>query len=121
MPKAKIKTRVKIKSVHTFELAGIEHQLKSRQQQFAFFESAFKGMEFQIKREPKNKADKNACAVFYEQKKIGYVPRKMAETMAPMIDAGDSCLWFLSDFLFSTTEERTYSEVKITCLQLDVS
>lgn len=44
-----------------------------------------------IRREPENPADPNACAVWTraaESQQVGYVPRLEAERLAPLIDSG---------------------------------
>ena len=41
-----------------------------------------------LKRQPDNPADKNAILVMYGQFALGYVPRGLAATIAPLMDAG---------------------------------
>jgi hypothetical protein len=41
-----------------------------------------------LKREPTNKYDTNAVAVYWAQKKLGYVPRGFAKELAPLLDKG---------------------------------
>lgn len=41
-----------------------------------------------LKREPMNKYDTNAVAVYYGAKKLGFVPRGLAKDIAPLLDAG---------------------------------
>ncbi len=45
------------------------------------------GIDCRLVREPENKYDKNAIAVYAPQK-IGYIPRKMVKELAPQIDRG---------------------------------
>jgi hypothetical protein len=39
-------------------------------------------------REPTNPADPNAIAIYYGDKKLGFVPRGLAAELAPLMDAG---------------------------------
>jgi hypothetical protein len=41
-----------------------------------------------LRREPKNKEDKNAVAVYWTNKQLGYLPRRLAATIAALMDFG---------------------------------
>jgi hypothetical protein len=41
-----------------------------------------------LKREPTNKFDANAVAIYYGAKKLGYVPKGFAKELAPQVDQG---------------------------------
>jgi hypothetical protein len=43
---------------------------------------------FDLKREQKNKYDKNAVAICFEEAKIGYIPKEKNEVIANLMDAG---------------------------------
>ncbi len=43
---------------------------------------------FDLKREPKNKFDKKAIAIYFQKEKIGYVPKEKNEVIANLMDAG---------------------------------
>ena len=60
----------------------------SRQDALAEIEHQGGALPITLKRKPKNRFDPNAIAVFHEDKQIGYVPRQLAEELAPIIDAG---------------------------------
>jgi hypothetical protein len=45
-------------------------------------------VKLEIKREPDNKFDEFAIALYFEQKKIGYIPRERNEVIARLLDAG---------------------------------
>jgi hypothetical protein len=47
------------------------------------------GQRLRVEREPANKYDTNACAVWVFQQKLGHLPRGLAAELAPFIDAGN--------------------------------
>lgn len=46
------------------------------------------GQLLALVREPTNKAHKNAVLVMWGKRGLGYVPRNLADTIAPLMDAG---------------------------------
>jgi hypothetical protein len=46
------------------------------------------GQRLSLKREPDNKFDKNAVAVYVFNQQLGHFPRGFAAEIAPLIDAG---------------------------------
>ncbi len=50
------------------------------------------GQQLRVEREPQNKYDANAIAVHYFNQKLGHFPRGFAAEVAPLIDAGKSCV-----------------------------
>jgi hypothetical protein len=46
------------------------------------------GQQLRVEREPKNKYDTNAVAIYIFQQKLGYLPRGFAAEVAPIMDAG---------------------------------
>jgi HIRAN domain len=46
------------------------------------------GQQLRVEREPKNKYDANAVAVYIFQQHLGYFPRGFAAEVAPLMDAG---------------------------------
>lgn len=44
------------------------------------------GASLQLIREPENLADKNAIALYYQEKKVGFVPAKMNKTICRLMD-----------------------------------
>lgn len=42
----------------------------------------------ELRREPTNKHDKNAVQVLWGVRQLGWVPRQLASTLAPIMDAG---------------------------------
>jgi hypothetical protein len=46
------------------------------------------GAALRLKREPDNKYDKNAIAVFFSETKLGHIGRGLAALLAPRMDAG---------------------------------
>lgn len=45
-------------------------------------------IKLELKREPDNKYDKFAIALFFEKNKIGYIPKESNEVIARLLDAG---------------------------------
>ena len=43
---------------------------------------------FDLTREPTNKFDKRAIAIYYNKNKIGYIPKEKNEVIANLMDAG---------------------------------
>lgn len=43
---------------------------------------------FDLTREPTNKFDKKAIAIYYNKNKIGYIPKEKNEVIANLMDAG---------------------------------
>lgn len=46
------------------------------------------GTALVLKREPKNRADRNALAVLFGDQLLGYIPRKVTKEFSPWIDSG---------------------------------
>ncbi|MBS9783801.1 HIRAN domain-containing protein [Candidatus Gracilibacteria bacterium] len=46
------------------------------------------GTELKLKAEPENQYDHNAVAVYFEDKKIGYIPRSQNREIAKFLQAG---------------------------------
>ncbi len=46
------------------------------------------GTPLRLQREPDNKYDSNAVAVYYKQHKLGFIPRKDNKVIAGMMDGG---------------------------------
>lgn len=46
------------------------------------------GQQLRVEREPDNKYDANAVAVYIFQQKLGHFPRGFAAEVAPLMDAG---------------------------------
>jgi hypothetical protein len=67
----------------TTHIAGIMHQDPE-----AIFDAISEGDILQLKREPANKYDKLAIAVWRGTIKCGYVPREKNEVIANLMDAG---------------------------------
>jgi hypothetical protein len=44
--------------------------------------------DLELEREPNNEYDKNAIRVAHGGAKLGYVPRELAQILAPLMDAG---------------------------------
>ena len=45
-------------------------------------------MVLKMQRDPKNKYDENAIGIYYEDKRIGWVPRSMNTVISRLMDAG---------------------------------
>jgi hypothetical protein len=56
---------------------------------------AFGGTEYLLYREPKNRHDKLAIAIYSRQRKVGYVPAATASVLAPLLDRFDDCDGFV--------------------------
>lgn len=69
-------------------VVGSRYHLKSRRSVTLFFRKLSAGFPVQIVREPKNRFDKNACAVFIAKKQVGYIPRYDAKRIAKQLDRG---------------------------------
>jgi len=69
-----------------------------------------RGSSFVLKREPENEYDKNAVQVFLAVRKgqyfldLGYVPRRKAEELAPLMDDG---VEFKASFRIKIINEKT--------------
>lgn len=46
------------------------------------------GSQLELKAEPENKYDPEAVAIYYEQKKLGYIPKKMNYTISMLLQSG---------------------------------
>jgi hypothetical protein len=46
------------------------------------------GTQLQLKAEPDNKYDAEAVAIYYKDKKLGYIPGKMNRTISSLIQCG---------------------------------
>lgn len=45
-------------------------------------------VKLELKREPKNKYDAFAIPLYFQDKKVGYIPKDKNETIARLLDAG---------------------------------
>ena len=48
-----------------------------------------KGDALQLRREPDNRHDRNAIAIYYAGLKIGFIPKLVNPRIAPLMDRGD--------------------------------
>ncbi len=46
------------------------------------------GQMYRMVREPENKYDANAIAIYFEEEKLGYIPAEQNEIMARLMDVG---------------------------------
>lgn len=46
----------------------------------------FGGAEYQLRREPKNRHDSQAIAIYGQDRKVGYISTSKAATLAPLLD-----------------------------------
>lgn len=78
------------------ELVGIQHRVTLSTRRFMQARVDEKKMGVEFKREPDNAHDPNAIAVYagsdpdnpYKNMRLGYIPRKVAEVLAPAMDEG---------------------------------
>jgi len=66
------------------KLAGVTHG--DRQQNIRYF--CYPTFTYDLKREPDNPHDPNAVLVTFGQFDLGYLPRPVAQVVAPLMDAG---------------------------------
>ncbi len=79
-------------------VVGLQYQFKTKTAQEKIFRQLTLGTEVTIQRETKNRKDPFACAVYLGRKRIGYLPRQMAEILAPKLDSGDEYAFYIFDF-----------------------
>ena len=60
------------------EIVGMNYRFKSEKAHDDQFFKLLPGIELKVTHEPKNRFDKNACAVYLEGRKIGYLPSYVA-------------------------------------------
>ncbi|HAR41167.1 MAG TPA: hypothetical protein DCS07_00795 [Bdellovibrionales bacterium] len=91
----------KSKSAPPFLLAsitGIQYWVTSKADLRALQRRLKTGLKLRIFREPKNKHDRYACAVYVGKKQVGYFPRYDARQIAPLIDSGQPYKFYLHEF-----------------------
>ena len=89
---------IRFEDLFSTRIVGTMHQFKTKKQQSRFFRNYAQGTVLQVKREPKNKHDPNACAVYCRRKRIGYIPRQSAAVLAPLLDRGHKYKFFVFSF-----------------------
>lgn len=88
-----------ISTEHNVEVVGIQH--RKHDAVSAIKGAASRGeVEISLRREPKNRHDRNAIAVFCEGRHVGYVPAETAEEWAPRMDADPASVSFALDLLW---------------------
>ena len=71
------------------KVAGTSHRNRDgTSRQAAIRKHCFAGAPLDLIREPDNKHDRNAIAIFYDDKQIGYLSADIANKYAPKLDAG---------------------------------
>lgn len=56
-----------------------------------------KGVVLRMQRQPQNKHDQNAIAIYYEKTMIGYVPRELNLIISRLMDAGKAFFCRIED------------------------
>lgn len=56
-----------------------------------------KGLVLKMQRQPKNRYDNNAIAIYYEKIRIGYVPRELNLIISRLMDAGKAFFCRIED------------------------
>ena len=56
-----------------------------------------KGVVLRLQRQPQNKHDQNAIAIYYEKTMIGYVPRELNLIISRLMDAGKAFFCRIED------------------------
>lgn len=86
--------------LYTLNIAGIRYYIDND----LYLEE---NEELRLKREPENKYDKYAIAVYNSEKKIGYIPRRNNKVFARLMDGGKSILAKVKcvDYYFDEIED----------------
>ncbi len=101
------------------ELAGLEHRVKDPLERRRLELQLMFGARLTLKRQPKNKFDKNACAVYLKRKHIGYIPREIAKLIAPKMDRGHKYKAFTLDFgIYFGGFERERPKLRILLVRI---
>jgi hypothetical protein len=108
---------LEIALTEVFDIVGLEYQLTTNKERFDFFGDLKIGTKLLIKREKRNKADKNACAIYRGRIKIGYIPRRIAKEIAPKVDEGATFFLFVSRFNFNAANGSNFWEVQLSCFR----
>lgn len=70
------------------KLAGVTMKNDDGSSRQAFLKTCNSGDPLVLKREPKNKYDRNAIAVFRGTDQLGYLSKEVAEELAKVLDSG---------------------------------
>ena len=62
-----------------------------------------------LQRDPNNKYDELAVAIYFGDKRIGWVPRKKNEVLARLLDAGKNCCMRVKEFY---TEQDCWKHIE---------
>lgn len=71
----------------------------------------FSGTEYLLVREPKNRHDKNAVAVYCRGRKVGYVSATKAAAIAPLLDQVEADAFLVNGAAVAGTSMRTWIDV----------
>lgn len=71
------------------------------------------GASISLRREPKNKHDSNAIAIYLGRSKIGFLPRSLAAEIASYLDAGGESRGSISHVGSRTYKGKTYPTVSV--------
>lgn len=64
------------------------------------------GTVLQMRRDPKNKYDEKAIGIYYEQTRIGWVPRTMNAVISRLMDAGKAFFCRITKLSESSSENK---------------
>ncbi len=89
-----------------YPIVGIEFKVKRK-----FVDDLPTGTALTLKREPDNKFDKNAVGVWFEDKQIGYIPKKDNSSIAMAMDSNAE-LTPKGKLVFSSNSRYPHIEVE---------
>ena len=71
-------------------VAGVAGAGRHHADAIASSDAAAPGRPLELRRDPDNEHDPNAIAVYAGGEQVGWVPRELAEELAPQLDAGET-------------------------------
>lgn len=95
--KKRVQAGVLPSSIVASYIVGVEYQLKSLRIRKSVLSKLVSGTPVTVRREPKNRADANACAVYFKDRKVGCLPRRHAAELAPRMDGKERFQFYCFD------------------------
>ncbi len=79
------------------EIVGMHFRFQSKDSYEDQYFALLPGTELTVRHEPKNRFDKNACGVFVEGRKLGYLPAFVASLVVKRLRRGRQFRFFIFD------------------------
>jgi hypothetical protein len=78
-----------------FPVAGMEYAIPQKRLAKKVFKKLKLGDALKVKHEKKNKFDAYACAIYFKNQKLGYIPKQYNKKIIKMFQTGHRFMFFI--------------------------